>query len=1150
MNNRKQISQYLILLVLAVSMIGCQSNPIEPGVSHDVELLQNVQSHNCLGFYALAMDTRDLTVDVQPLRTADLHLNVTGILNATMGISVAGVPSESDPPSGYIVLDITLEHPFGAKPQLSGFDVKGILMTPGSLDVGTLRLADPDETRLVNADGYTRWWNPTEFTSTGMFGYIQGVLANAGAPQLTATVNPYKLFADVLEPTDSLAWVSGTPLDDDEGRAVFTAGSSNTRRYQIQFPMDPGPQVVYGYAIDASWHAPSPNPPVEIPDDFPINANQPEAYRVVLQPTANSLYYDTESGMHGGVLRFQVNVHDWQGIQTGDIAAEVSTVRIYSPGLFGAVDAVFLDQTVEKARYTCDLLGIASPSAPGESVVATRVQSATGPLYDQGLGGTAPSSNVSAWQVITLDVIDPSCEADSNNSLGEAVEIGLVETVTGELCDSVDTEDWYWFEIPAGYEVSGEIRWYSDADTCELALYDADGDYIVGSYNMVDYLVIDLDTTWLPPGIHYLQAGATQIGNPGPAGMMYLLETELELTDVQPSNPVDITPDRWDCGANWVGTDHDSETMAIMTGTAGTWSYFTNGSFNFQGRTYDGFEGIPGYYHPYLYIWDYPFGGTVDLIDFSVPAAPVKYEAVIDVSGINSQIEAMVMNSTHLYIATDNGSETMIRVYEYATDPTQPDNLGGTAIDHNVKRLGLLDPEGPNTTLVTMTAEVMRTYDVEVSITPKDTVLNPGAINMDMRVSGDYIVKTHFDSVPDGYLLVFKWDHVTGLDNWGYANLAGYGNSVCADGVYAYVANGNHGIDVYNFAAKNAFVHTANVPTQSPAQYIHATDTQLLNVQEGPGVVLYDRSSPGSPVEEANTKCLNNPFDVEIKDDFMFFVEGVLGYGTITAIAVSDPPQEYVREEFPLENAAYEITGYGDLFAVGSSQAHKIWVYDYTTNPLIINELYSDTLTGNITAMEMTNYGLYVSLDTGIMKIYDVSQAPAIFPKPDFPLPDGDPYFDFAFDLSKNYVSTPRLSSWKFDIWFMGTAFDWTHVLTNIHGYDLRMAEVLNEYLYVLSTDTLMIFDQTDPSNLDHESTTPMPYPGTMAFMDVEGQYAYVTDQGSDVIQVVSVYPPDSPAITGIQISTPDALTTEMTVHDGWLFVCKYGHGVRVFDLY
>ncbi len=1148
--NLRQTVQSLLFLVLIIAFTGCQSNPIEPGVSHEGELLQQVQSHNCLGFYALAMDTRDLTVDVQPLRTADLHLNITGILNATMGISVAGVPSESDPVNGYIVLDITLEHPFGAKPQLSGFDVKGILITPGSLAIGTFTLADTDETRLVNADGYTRWWNPTEFTSAGLFGYIQGVLANAGAPQLTATVNPYKLFADVLEATDSLSWVSGTPLDDDEGRAVFTAGSSNTRRYQIQFPMDPGPQIVYGYAIDASWNAPSPNPPVEIPDDFPINANQPEPYRVVLQPTANSLYYDTESGMLGGVLRFQVNVHDWQGMITGDIQAEVSTVRIYSPDLFNTIEANFLDQTLEKARYTYDLTGLAVPSAPGESVVATRVQSATGPPYDQGLGHPAPTNDVSAWQAIVLDVIDPGCEADSNNSLAEAVEIGLVENVTGELCDAVDTEDWYSFEIPAGYELSGEVRWYSDADTHAMALYNADGDYLQGAYNMSDYLMIDFDSTWLPPGTFYVQVNATQVGNPGPAGMLYLLETELELVDVRPENPVDVTPGRWNCSASWLGTDHDDENKLVMTGAPGTWGYTLSGSLQYQSRTHGGFTNIPGYYHPYLYIWNWPVGGTVDLVDYSSIYVPVVHESVLSIS---DPIRAMVLNSTDMYVIVDEGANSYVRVYDYATDPTNPVFLGSAEVEDNVMAVDLLDPEGPDTTLVVMAGGKTVLYDVEYPelISGTGSITEVGGTNTALCASGIFLIKANVDTNADGILTAYKWDSSTGLEFWGSFPLPSWGASVDAKGAIVYVGGAGSGINIVNIVLQGGFFLVTTVPTTSDSRYIHATDSWLLNVQEGPGVVLYDLTNPVSPVEEDVSTCLNTPYDVEIKDDYAFYVEGVPGYGTVTAIYAGDPPGEFVHAEFPLEDVAFEITGYDDLIAVGSSAAQKIWIYDYTVNPLVLNEIYSDTTAGNITAMEMTNEALYVSLDSGVMQVYDTSLAPAIFQKPDCPLHNGTPAGDFAIDIYKNYAYVAQYGPPQVDIYDASDLYNWSYVISispSMAAHVMR-AEVMNDYLYLLTDNYLGIFDQSDPETVVLLSKPDLFNPGNMQQMDVDGQYAYVTDY-NQYIEVVSVYPPDAGFVTGYTIPTPDAHTTEIKVHNGMLYVCKLEYGVRVYDLY
>jgi len=206
-------SAYAVTL-LAIISPGCTGNPANPGAQPASEppglsaSASAATTHHCLGFGLLAIDTESVAVDVLPGRTGEWHFNLTGVLNTTMGVSAAMVPGESDPANGLFVLDITLTHPFGTKLQLSGFDVKGVLMTPGMLAVGPLVFADADETRLENTDGYTRWWNPTEFILPGMLGYTEGNLAIGPTSALTATVNPYKLFADVLAADDSVSPVS------------------------------------------------------------------------------------------------------------------------------------------------------------------------------------------------------------------------------------------------------------------------------------------------------------------------------------------------------------------------------------------------------------------------------------------------------------------------------------------------------------------------------------------------------------------------------------------------------------------------------------------------------------------------------------------------------------------------------------------------------------------------------------------------------------------------------------------------------------------------------------------------------------------------------------------------------------------------------
>jgi len=159
----------------------------------------------------------------------------------------------------------------------------------------------------MNADGYTRWWNPHEFpvnTSTPHQGYIDGLLGkpNSGA-NFDATLNGYKYFAtDLTDPEATMADL------DVERRGAFEAGTSCTRRYQIYFPPS---GLVFNYAVDASWAPPTVNPPVNIPDDFPMEANRPEAYRYEIQNMDNTLIYHSGTGFSDGMLNMSVYIYDW-----------------------------------------------------------------------------------------------------------------------------------------------------------------------------------------------------------------------------------------------------------------------------------------------------------------------------------------------------------------------------------------------------------------------------------------------------------------------------------------------------------------------------------------------------------------------------------------------------------------------------------------------------------------------------------------------------------------------------------------------------------------------------------------------------------------------------------------------------------------------
>jgi hypothetical protein len=158
---------------------------------------------------------------------------------------------------------------------------------------------------VTNADGYSRWFNPVEFTAPGLLGYLHGDFATSGYSPVS-TLNPYKYYANSLNAEDDLwAFLS---LTTDNGR--FEAGTSCTRRFDIHFPI-PTPGVKYGYAVLANW---------EWVDVHPANMIEAAACR----PTVTPDVYYVDPGNNGGNLILDIDLVEWNGMQPSTIYIETT----------------------------------------------------------------------------------------------------------------------------------------------------------------------------------------------------------------------------------------------------------------------------------------------------------------------------------------------------------------------------------------------------------------------------------------------------------------------------------------------------------------------------------------------------------------------------------------------------------------------------------------------------------------------------------------------------------------------------------------------------------------------------------------------------------------------------------------------------------
>ena len=305
-----------VLIAFVISCAGGGS-PVEPDDAGGSELplsaMRSSDSHSApvlWGYWDIVFDPESKTVDITPNRTVDFALNIVKFLNndPTSVSIVIDIPSLDNQPEYFAVgVDMTITHPIDDA-GFDAYDVRGIFISNGS---GTLDYSpdliwpvyDTDQT-IGNADGYTRWWNPPEFYTETIFGYIPGLYSLPPDFAGTATLNGYKYYGEGLGAKDS-AWdylISGAP---DAG--TFYHGTSNTRRFDLRFPK-PDPGVKFGYAVVANWAGTD-------PIFHPSHADEAVGIDVEI---VSSLFYEDETN-NGGEVSLDISIFDWYSELTGGV---------------------------------------------------------------------------------------------------------------------------------------------------------------------------------------------------------------------------------------------------------------------------------------------------------------------------------------------------------------------------------------------------------------------------------------------------------------------------------------------------------------------------------------------------------------------------------------------------------------------------------------------------------------------------------------------------------------------------------------------------------------------------------------------------------------------------------------------------------------
>jgi len=406
----------LLLIVVSLSCSGHAENPVTPTTNSSE---RTPSSAHLWGYWNISVDSHNGQIEMIPFRTAELTANVTQFLQPpagsllNLGIQILDMSDLFT--DGRIDIRVTLTHPFPGLDYYTGFDVMGVFMhdgdVAGTYDSGVIYGYGDGVASLLNADGYTRWYNMLEFTGPGILGYVEGAAGTPGA-KFFATVNPYKYFCDGLGDDDNLADFLHEP-GNVNNRGMFAASGARSRVYELVFPFDgPSPVLNFQYAVVANWEAPLEDPPQDIPQDFSIDANSREPFHLEIADNGSDLYFEPGGG--GGTLKVTAELFDWGAKDNpGGILGEFSQVIIESPNVdipdgyqvFTPADFAMIIEpgTAVSSVAELELEGL-TPVEAGTADFFVTIEALVSETYDQGYGVPVPSGPVARYFMFSVPV--------------------------------------------------------------------------------------------------------------------------------------------------------------------------------------------------------------------------------------------------------------------------------------------------------------------------------------------------------------------------------------------------------------------------------------------------------------------------------------------------------------------------------------------------------------------------------------------------------------------------------------------------------------------------------------------------------------------------------------------------------------------------
>lgn len=568
----------VIIAALCTSIVaGCggSNSPVTPYTIDSDRTIESHSGHVLLGMYHAMYDPVASEFDVIPLRAAEFTVNITQFLQPPV-IPVNYVYLSLDPTSdifnGYLVFDMTIRHPFMGYDKFHGFDFRTIFYSNGSGALaydGSAVYPVEGETMLLNADGYTRWWNWQEFIGNNtIFGANQGYYAPPN--HCTATINGFKLFCDDLDlegPVSSL-----DPTD----RAIFRATPGlNSRKFKVQFKMDGGmPVFDFNYSIDTSWAAPVDDfAPEYPPEAYPPDANCAEAYQVSVTDTGSTAWY-SHDGDTGGWLDLEIEVFDWQAMfNTDGMNGEVAGLWLDGDLFTDPVDVLALAPDplaggITSSIYQVEIYGL-NLTHSGLNEVWVIAENSDPNNYEPNLPidpspWTFPESPLAAYFRTSVNISDHQPE---QNPIVHAIDPneGEVDTTLDVIVTGLYFIDGCQVELresgsPTPWIIEGTDEFWVDATQveCSLDLTDAPPGYY-------DVAVIN------PSMLEGVLPSGFEVTTSGPEDIIYVDDSNITgIEDGTMANPYDTIHEGlfnsipgWEVWVDDSGNPYDGQVLLV-----------------------------------------------------------------------------------------------------------------------------------------------------------------------------------------------------------------------------------------------------------------------------------------------------------------------------------------------------------------------------------------------------------------------------------------------------------------------------------------------------------------------------------------------------------------------------------------------------------